>query len=304
MIQVLHFSYNCNMNILITGANGFLGQHLSLYLANKGFKVVAVSRGEAKLPLQKNITYYSLELTDVSKLTAIFLQTTPSIVIHTAAMSKPDECAAHQDLCLLHNVRVTENLIALANQYGSFFMHISTDFIFGENGPHAEDAIPDPLNFYGESKKMAEAHVTANAQSFAIIRPVFIYGKLLHGMRPSFLHWVKHKLEAREKIKVVTDQLRTPTYVMDICKGIESILQQKKNGVFHLAGKDIISPYQMAIIVAKALKLDESLIEPVNSDTFPETVKRAKFSGLRIDKARLELGYEPVSFEEGVELSL
>ena len=104
-------------------------------------------------------------------------------------------------------------------------------------------------------------------------------------------------------IKVVTDQQRTPTFVNDICDGIFAIIDKKVVGIFHLAGKDIISPYAMAVTVAAVLGLDASLIEPVTSETFIEPVKRAKKSGLKIDKARKILGYNPVSFEEGVRLS-
>ncbi len=135
---------------------------------------------------------------------------------------------------------------------------------------------------------------------YSIVRPVLIYGKLYEGMKPSFLHWVKNNLEQHKSIKVVSDQERTPTYTEDICKGIEAIILQKAKGDFHLAGKNILSPYQMAITVADLLGLDASLIENVTSETFAEPVKRAKKSGLKIDKAMRELHYDPVSFAEGV----
>ncbi len=97
--------------------------------------------------------------------------------------------------------------------------------------------------------------------------------------------------------------MRTPTYVNDICTGIECIIKQRNTGIYHLAGKDVLSPYEMAITTAEVLGLDGALIESVTSETFPEPVLRAKRSGLKIDKAQRELGYEPVSFAEGVEYS-
>ena len=223
-----------------------------------------------------------------------------NIIIHTAALSKPDECDTDRQLCLNENVEATRNLVTQSN---AFFIYVSTDFIFGEEGPHAETAIPAPLNFYGESKLMAERVVEATNKPHAIVRPVFIYGKTWQGMRPSFLHWVKTNLEAGKKIKVVSDQQRTPTYVNDICKGIQSIINKRATGAYHLAGKDVLSPYQMAVITAEVLGLDSSLIENVTSETFPEPVKRAKRSGLLIDKAKAELSYEPLSFAEGVKAS-
>ena len=81
------------------------------------------------------------------------------------------------------------------------------------------------------------------------------------------------------------------------------IIIQKKSGAYHLAGKDFISPYQMAVTTANVLGLDSSLIENVNSDNFPEPVKRAKHSGLKIDKAITEINYNPLDFEQGAKLS-
>jgi dTDP-4-dehydrorhamnose reductase len=102
---------------------------------------------------------------------------------------------------------------------------------------------------------------------------------------------------------VVSDQLRTPTYVGDICKGIQTIIDKEAAGAYHFAGKDVVSPYEMALATAKVVGLDAAMIEKVTADTFPEPVIRAKRSGLKIEKAQRELGYEPVSFEEGVRLT-
>jgi len=304
--DTLYFSYTCKMNLIITGANGFLGQHLTAFFAGKGFTVMGVSRGQRRIPEKINIIYQESELTsvsNVSNLRNLFENFQPAVIIHTAAMSKPDECDALKEQCLLNNVKATGHLVQFAKELQAHFIQISTDFIFGENGPHAEEAIPNPLNFYGQSKLMAEELVMDSGLPFTIIRPVFIYGKLWEGMRPSFLHWVKQNLEQGKKIKVVTDQVRTPTYVEDICRGIETVVQKKITGKYHLAGKDSLSPYQMALTVAEVLRLNQSLIEPVTADTFPETVIRAKKSGLLIHKAQKELGYEPVSFKEGVRLT-
>jgi dTDP-4-dehydrorhamnose reductase len=150
---------------------------------------------------------------------------------------------------------------------------------------------------------MAEELVKNTANNYAIVRPVFIYGPTLQGIRPSFLHWVKNNVEAGKTIKVVSDQLRMPTFVTDICKGLQTIVLDDKQGVYHLAGKDILSPYEMAIAVADLLGLDKKLIISVTAATFAEPVVRAKKSGLKIDKSIQELNYQPVSFNEGVMLT-
>jgi len=291
------------MKILITGANGFLGQHLTLFLCEKGFDVIASGRGENRIPRQFPFFFESFDLADIVTLNEIVLKHQPDVIIHNAAMSKPDECENDKQKCLLQNVETTRYLINAGRLFQPHFIYISTDFIFGENGPHAEEEKPEPLNFYGESKLMSEQLVKSSGLSYAIVRPVFMYGPVWEGLRPSFLHWVKSSLEQGRQIKVVRDQQRTPTYVYDICKGIYQIIQQKSTGSFHLAGKDILSPYQMAVSVAEEMELNKALIENVTSETFPEPVKRAKRSGLLIDKSKKVLGYDPVSFSDGVRLT-
>jgi dTDP-4-dehydrorhamnose reductase len=291
------------MKIFITGSNGFLGQHLTLYLAKRKFDVIASGRGECRIPSKKQFVYHSVELTNSDEVSQTFEKYHPDIIIHTAAMSKPDECNNNKESCIQNNVEATKYLVVAAKKINAKFIYTSTDFIFGENGPHKEDDIPAPLNFYGESKLQAEEIVKTSGLNYTIVRPVFIYGNIWQGLRPSFLHWVKNNLEQGKKIKVVSDQLRTPTYVNDICAAIENIILQNTAGAFHLAGKDIVSPYEMALTVAKVLQLDATLIENVTSSTFPEPVARAKRSGLIIEKAVAQLNYSHASFEEGVKLT-
>jgi len=294
------------MKILITGANGFLGQHLCIYLKQKGFNVFATSRGSSRIPPGDNIAYFSAELTDQNAVKQLIGITTPDVVIHTAAMSKPDECELNKEKCLLHNVEATKYLLEaleeISNQ-DSHFIFTSTDFVFGENGPHDEDDIPSPLNFYGESKLQAEKLFDGKPGLYAIVRPVFIYGPVWEGIRSSYLQQVRNALQQNQPIKAVSDQRRTPTYVYDVCKGVEQIIIRKKEGVYHLAGKDILSPYQMAVAVADHFQLDKSLIEEVTLNSFFEAARRPLRSGLKIEKAKSELHYDSVSFEEGIALS-
>lgn len=290
------------MKVLVTGANGFTGQHLIKTLVGKGFEVIATSRNASRLPSYNNLTYYNIELTDVRNVENLFDLTRPDAVIHTAAMSKPDECAANPSLCNANNIDATGHLLDAATKVGTqHFVYLSTDFIFGEGGPHLEDDVPAPLNLYGASKLEAEALVNNATLNATIVRPVFMYGPVWENLRPSFIQWVAGKLKNGEPIKVVTDQARTPTYIGDLCWGIRKIINDQVTGTFHLAGKDIVSPYDMAVAVAKHLNLPLGLIEPVTASTFPEPVKRAQRSGLKIDKAVSMLGYAPHSFAEALQ---
>ncbi len=290
------------MIVIITGANGFLGQHLSLFLNDKTISVIATGRGPFRIENTNfpGVKYIAADITKASETDNLLLENKPDWVIHCAAMSKPNDCHTNRDECILQNVTGTKNIIDSCKKTGAKLIYLSTDFIFGENGPHSEEDTPDPLNFYGESKLMAETLVKNSGLHWAIVRPVLIYGKQLAGTPPSFLHWVKSSLENNHPIKVVNDQYRTPTAVTDICEGIYAIINQNYQGIFHLSGNEILTPYQMATTLAKEYGLDESLITPVTSDTFPEPVKRAKRSGLKNDKAKKILGFNPVSFEEGL----
>lgn len=288
--------------ILITGANGFMGQHLIHFLQDKNVDIIGTGKGASRLPQDFTFQYISCDLCKESEVEEMIIKANADVIVHTAALSKPDECENDKERCIQINVKATEFLLKHSQMQNSktHFIYISTDFIFGENGPHTEDENPNPLNFYGESKLMAELVVKNYNLNYSIVRPVFMYGKIWGGLRPSFLHWVKKNLEEGKKIKVVSDQLRTPTFIDDLSWGVYQIILNESFGVYHIAGKNIISPFEMAITVADVLRLDKTLIENVTSETFPEPVKRAKKSGLLIQKAIKELNYNPLSFEEAV----
>ena len=126
-----------------------------------------------------------------------------------------------------------------------------------------------------------------------------VYGKN-HSGHSNILKIVREKLEKGEEYSVFDDQVRTPTYVEDLAKGIVSIIEKKATGVFHISGKDVLTPYQMTIKTAEYLKLDSSVIKKVTHASFSQPAKRPLKTGFMIDKARKELGYEPISFEEGL----
>jgi dTDP-4-dehydrorhamnose reductase len=129
---------------------------------------------------------------------------------------------------------------------------------------------------------------------------VLVYGGKVPGGRGNFIQWVKDKLTAGEAIKVVDDQYRTPTYVEDLAKGILLVVMKHAKGIFHISGKEMCTPYQLAVLVANTLQLDASLIEKVTADTFKEPAKRPPKTGFIITKAVKELGYVPVKLEDGL----
>lgn len=295
------------MKILVTGSNGFVGSHVVNQLLHDGYEVFATSLSAdlSKFQSYKNYHFLQTDLLSAYAIQDAFELIKPDVVVHCAAMSKPDECELRQADAYAMNVEATVQLLLNAAEYKSHFIHLSTDFIFnGEEGNHKEDDAPAPLSYYGRTKLEAEDAVKEYEYDWAIIRTVFVYGKTLHG-RDSFIGMIAKKLKNNEQYKVVNDQERTPTYVSDLAKGISEIIKRKASGIFHLCGKNILTPYQMAVKTAETLGITyEKLLTPVTCKEFKEIAKRPLKSGLSIEKARHELGYEPLSFDEGLRRTL
>ncbi|MFC0772837.1 SDR family oxidoreductase [Terrimonas alba] len=290
------------MNILITGANGFLGYYLVQQLLEAGFNVIASGKGECRLPFtdKDNFTYVQMDFTDPYRVHDVFENFHPEIVVHAGAMSKPDECELQQWQAYLVNVEGTVNVLMNAAEWKSFFVFISTDFVFnGEKGMYTEEDSPAPVNYYGKTKQEGEEAVREYEFDWAIVRTVLVYGKPAFN-RSNILTIVKEKLEKGETYNVVDDQIRTPTYVEDLARGIVQIIQKKATGIFHLSGKDIMTPYQMACRAADHLGLDKNLITRVTATHFTQPARRPPKTGFIIDKAKTQLGFDPISFDEGL----
>ncbi len=291
------------MKILITGANGLLGQKLvKLILDKNQDELVATARGANRLPYDASLyTYISLDITDQSSVAEVIEQARPDVVIHTAAMTNVDQCETEREACLELNVNATQYLISACEANGAFFLHLSTDFIFdGEDGPYDEEADANPISYYGESKLKSEELVKAAKTEWAIVRTVLVYG-IAHDMsRSNIILWVKGSLEQGKHIKVVDDQLRSPTLAEDLAMGCYLIARQKAQGVFNICGKDLLTPYDMAIKTADFFNLSTDTMERADASTFQQTAKRPPRTGLLIEKATTQLGYQPHSFDEGI----
>lgn len=290
------------MKILITGANGFLGYYLVLRLLATKYTVIATGKGECRLPFtgESNFIYAQMDFTDPFMVHDVFEKFQPEAVVHAGAMTKADECEQQQWQAYVVNVEGTVTTLMNAAEQKSFFVFVSTDFVFdGEQGMYKEDDPTAPVNYYGKTKLEAEEAVREYEHDWAIVRTVMVYGKPILS-RSNILTVVKEKLEKDETYNVFDDQLRTPTYVEDLAEGITRIIERKAKGVYHLCGKDILTPYDMACKTAGFLGLNKALIHRVSTADFLQPAKRPAKTGLVIDKARNELGFEPISFDEGL----
>jgi dTDP-4-dehydrorhamnose reductase len=289
------------MKVLVTGANGFLGSWLIPHLLEKGFEVIASGKGPNRLPVRHpQFSYQPMDITDPFSVHDVFEKFKPGIIIHAAAMSRPDECEQSPMDAYAINVEATVQLLLNAREQRSFFIFLSTDFVFdGTTGMYREEDIPAPVNYYGKTKQEAEEAVMDYGNDWAIVRTISVYGKPPAG-KTNFLYTVKSKLEKGEIYQVVNDQYRTPTYVEDLAAAITAIAEKKATGIFHISGKDLLTPYEMACLTADHLGLDQSFLKPVTVDNFPEPAKRPLRTGFNIEKAQRKLGYAPRVFNKGL----
>jgi dTDP-4-dehydrorhamnose reductase len=287
--------------ILITGANGFVGYYLTQLLLHKDFDVIATGKGACRLPFtERNFTYLSMDFTNVEEVENALLKYQPEIVVHCGAMSKPDECELNKERAFRINVTGTINLLKVASKVKSFFVFLSTDFVFdGEKGMYEENDERRPVNYYGQTKLLAEDEVMKYGYSWSIIRTVLVYGKPFLS-RQNLLTNVAIGLQKGEKLNIFDDQVRTPTFVEDLAEGIARVIEKRANGLFHISGEDVLTPYQMAVAVAHYLGLDASLIKKVKEQNFNQPARRPLKTGFDISKAKAELNYQPISFNKGL----
>ena len=294
------------MKILLTGSNGLLGQKLVALLHQQpGVALVATARGTNRLAdLYPDLYFVPLDVTDAAQVRHVLAQEQPTHLIHTAAMTQVDECELNQAACWVQNVTAVEHLAHACADLGIHLTHLSTDFIFnGLEGPLAEEAVPDPISHYGHSKLAAEHIVQATpGLRWAIARTVLVYGTVHGGGRSNIVLWVRDSLRKGQKIKVVADQWRTPTLAEDLALGCWLLAQHSAQGIYHLSGDELLTPYQMAQQVAAFFELDAKLLEQVDASTFTQPAKRPPRTGFLIEKARREVGYQPRTFAEGIAL--
>ncbi len=283
------------MKVLLTGATGYVGRHLLESWKENDWEINAISRNASaiKTIVSTSVQLYDIDICNQLSITELIDKTKPNIIVHTAAMSKPNDCEIEQELCYANNVSAAKQLAELAAKQNAYFIFLSTDFVFSDKGFYKETDEYCPVNYYGKSKQLAEEAIIKSGCNYSIIRVVLVYGKVLIGQRPTFLQWVKTNLEANKTMEIYTDQLRTPCYVKDLCWAINQLIKTKQTGVFHICGDEIFTPFSLAKAIAAYLKLDDSIIFPTDSIQKPELAKRPTNATLCIDKAKTDLGFQP-----------
>lgn len=294
------------MKILLTGCNGMLGSWIAEHLSVSTHETLATGKGGFRLPqslIHENFTYTTLDITDREAVIKCIKAFVPDTIIHSAAITQVDDCEIDKSFCYSVNVDGTRNITDAAKEVGARICFLSTDFVFsGEAGPYQETDSAVPVNYYGVTKLLAEELIRTSGLHWCIIRTILLYGKADPLKRSNFIYWIKKNLEEGTRIKVVNDQIRTPTYIPDLVNGIFLCLDKEAQGLFHMSGATVLTPFEMALGIANHLKLNKELLEPVDASSFSQAGRRPLKTGFIIEKAKKELGYSPKDFQTSLKL--
>jgi len=284
------------MKFLVTGSAGLVGSQVVQDLAKSEHQVYSCygqSKPRKGIPVQ-------LDLVNNDNIIQVVEDTKPDVIIHLAAMTNVDLCEKEKDLALKINAQATGTLAKQAARHGSFFVYVSTDYVFdGEKGMKRESDMPSPVDYYGYSKYQGELAIQDMASSWCIARTSTPFG--MHHTKKSFPVFVAENLRAKKEITIVTDQYTSPTYVPNLSQMLIEISTRQILGILHLAGATRISRYDMATLVAQKLGLEKSLLKPASINDMNWIAKRPKDSSLDISKATQILKVKPIPVEEGLD---
>jgi dTDP-4-dehydrorhamnose reductase len=287
--------------VLITGANGLLGQKLCQNFS-PSYPVVAIDLHPQSFIPSPDITYHSLDITDREKIFSFVRNHHPDLIVNAAANTDVDGCEMHPKEARAVNVEAVETLVEICRKQKIRLFHLSTDYVFdGENGPYAEDDPPHPVSYYGKTKLESEKAIRSSGIDFLIVRTNVLYG-WGNKVKPNFLLWLLEKLSGGEKIEIVTDQLNNPTLADNLSACLLEMAEKNLTGIFHVGGAEYLSRYDFALKVADNFNFEKSLISPVQTALLAQPAQRPRRGGLKIEKVKKFLKTKLLNVEEGLQL--
>lgn len=282
--------------ILVTGSAGLVGNQVVKDFVDNGFEVYScynLNKPENGIPTE-------LDLSKKDKITSVLHDIKPRIIIHLAAITDVDQCEEQRELAHLINTKATEILAREASKTQSFFVYLSTDYVFdGKTGLKNERDFANPINYYGKTKLEGESAVKNFASSHLIIRTSTPFG--IHAKKKSFPLWVKENLESKKEIPVLVDQFTSPTYVPNLSAMIMETTTKPITGIIHLAGATRISRFEFATMVADRLNLDKALLKPKKIKEMNWLANRPQDSSLDTSIAQKILDNKPQKIENSLE---
>jgi dTDP-4-dehydrorhamnose reductase len=264
------------MRVLLIGANGQLGTDM-----NRVFK----DAGDTVLPY----VHAQLDVCSESRVAEVLAETKPDVVLNTAAYHRVEECENKSELAFQVNGTAAMNLAIACQRAGATLVHFSTDYVFGgydKNAPYAETDRPAPLNVYGASKVLGEYLIPDYTDRYFILRVCGLYGVAgSSGKGGNFVETMLKKGMTGEAIRVVEDQVLTPTYTVDLAEALRKLVLTGKFGLYHLSSEGECSWYEFTRHIFESAGIQAKL-SPVKSSEFSSPVKRPSYSVLSKAKAR------------------
>ncbi|MGC8742478.1 MAG: SDR family oxidoreductase [Verrucomicrobiia bacterium] len=236
--------------IWITGARGLIGNYI--------FQKIKSSYQQ-----WQPFTLYreNLDLTNQSEVERFFLTNPPDAIIHCAALSRSEQCRKNPQLAFQINVAVTERLSKLAKSIPLIFL--SSDLVFdGQTGNYSEEDKPNPINVYGKTKYLAEQIVLTN-KLHTVVRTSLNYGFSLDGNRSFNEVMINQWLEGKT-LQLFTDEYRSPIPSSILSECIVKILEKNLTGIFHICGTKKLSRYEIGLLIAKRLQIEDAKISPIS----------------------------------------
>jgi len=275
------------MNILITGANGMLGEECVRRLSN--IHRITTCDLQEKLEYDGSAVYQKLDIVDQAAVKEIIERIQPELIINCAAYTDVDGSEINRETAWNVNTGGVRNLLTAMAGKESKLIYISTDYVFdGNAGPYAEDQPTKPINYYGQTKLDAEKLIQKSGIPWAIIRTNVLYGNTTI-QKASFVRWVIEKLQRFETISIVNDQFGNPTWSFGLAEAIQKIIDKKATGLYHYAGKDYISRFEFALKIAGVYDLDPMLIRKTTTRALNQKAPRPYQAGLTCEKIKKEL---------------
>lgn len=271
--------------VLITGGSGFLGRHLAHELRKVHDVCATYSKRRVNIP---RCTTQCLNLLQENTFQELFKEFIPDAVVHCAAIADAKKCEESHEIAQAVNVAGTEKLIRHLPNKNATFIYISTDLIFdGNDAPYDEHVQPEPVSYYGKSKRHAEQVVQKNCKNHVILRPALIYGAGHPSGKGSFLQWMDQALQEQDEVNLFHDEFRTPVYVNDICKAVKALIQKiGHHHIYHIGGPERISRSDFARKLAEIRGHDVGKIKETSLNDFDTGYPRPR--DVSLDSTRIQ----------------
>ena len=272
------------MNILVTGANGQLGNEMRI--VTKGSKDKYIFTDVVEIEGQETTI---LDITNLEAIRKMVKDNDVKVIVNCAAYTNVDKAEIDQEFCELLNAKAPENLAVAMKEVDGLLVHVSTDYVFGGdpyNTPCKEDQKGTPTGVYGLTKLHGEQNIQKSDVDYLIFRTAWLYSEF----GKNFVKTMMNLTATKPQLKVVFDQVGTPTYAFDLASVIFDIVENRKyqgnTGIYHYSNEGVTSWYDFTKVIAEIAGNKDCVILPCHSEEFPSPVKRPAFSVL--DKTKVK----------------